>query len=78
MVSSERETVRRELDVLLALLEAHYGKQPILYATERAYRLFLSEGYSDYDIWIRDVFSSRRFRTRKGLDFLAIYRPWSA
>ena len=59
----ERETVRRELDVLLALLEAHYGKQPILYATEHAYRLFLSEGYSDYDIWIRDVFSSRRFRT---------------
>lgn len=52
----ERETVRRELDVLLALLEAHYGKQPILYATEHAYRLFLSEGYSDYDIWIRDVF----------------------
>ena len=29
--------------------------KPIIYATERSYELYLAGGYSDYDIWIRNV-----------------------
>lgn len=40
---------------MLARLEAHYGKKPILYATEKSYCAYLSGNYADYDLWIRDV-----------------------
>lgn len=51
----ERSAVATQLKTLLALLEEHYGQKPILYATEKSYRLYLSDDYADYDIWIRDV-----------------------
>lgn len=54
----EREAVTRELTALLQRLEAHYGQKPILYATEKSYRLFLSDAYKDCDIWIRNVLSA--------------------
>lgn len=50
-----QEEVRRELDRLLARLEAHYGMRPILYATENSYTLYIAGGYDTYDIWIRNV-----------------------
>lgn len=49
------QEVHAELKVMLEALEAHYGSKPILYATEKSYRLFLAEEFSDYDIWIRNV-----------------------
>lgn len=48
--------VRRELDTLLALLEDHYGQVPILYATQKAYSLYLAGFYLGFPVWIRDVF----------------------
>ncbi|MCI8496815.1 MAG: glycoside hydrolase family 25 protein [Clostridiales bacterium] len=50
------DTVRAELVILLKELKAHYGQTPILYATGRAYRLYLTEGFEEYSVWIRDVF----------------------
>ena len=50
------ETVRRELDEMLALLEEHYGAKPILYATHSAYSRYLAHYYGEYPIWIREVF----------------------
>ena len=49
------ETVRPQLDILLERLEEHYGRKPILYATEKSYALYLAGAYSEYDIWIRNV-----------------------
>ena len=40
---------------MLQALEDHYGQKPILYATEKSYRLYLSGDYDEYDIWIRNV-----------------------
>ena len=51
----DRAEVERQLKTLLNRLEEHYGQKPILYATEKSYRLYLSDDYADYDIWIRDV-----------------------
>lgn len=53
----DAKQVRAQLQVLLDRLTAHYGKRPILYATVRAYRLYLSGEYEEYDIWIRDVYT---------------------
>ncbi len=51
----EKESVCKALSELLSLCEEHYGMKPIIYATERSYELYLAGGYSDYDIWIRNV-----------------------
>ncbi len=51
------EEARRELDVLLAALEAHYGMRPVLYATGKSYALYLAGQYEGYDIWFRSLFA---------------------
>lgn len=48
--------VRRELDIFIEKVTEHYGMKPIIYATERSYKLYLAGAYEDYDIWIRNVF----------------------
>lgn len=50
-----REKAHEILKSLLARLEAHYGRKPVLYATGKAYGLYLRDAFADYPIWIRDV-----------------------
>lgn len=52
-----RKDVEKQLKSLLSILEEHYGQKPIIYATEKSYKLYLSNDYKDYDIWIRNVIS---------------------
>lgn len=52
-----REEVEPQLKTMLNLLEEHYGQKPIIYATEESYKLYLSNDYEEYDIWIRNVIS---------------------
>lgn len=51
-----REEVEAQLGSLLTRLTEYYGVKPILYSTGKAYKQYLSGGYEEYDIWIRDVF----------------------
>ena len=51
-----REDVNAQLDILISQLEKHYGTRPVIYSTGAAYQIYLSGGYMDYDIWIRDIF----------------------
>lgn len=48
--------VRAELTLLLNMLEKHYGKKPIIYATRQSYALYIKGYYPEYPLWIRDVF----------------------
>lgn len=50
-----KEEVVRNLSAMIRRLEEHYGMTPILYATEKSYRLFLAEDFEECDIWIRNV-----------------------
>lgn len=50
------EAVRAELALLLGRLEAAYGQKPILYATRKAYALYIDGAFSEYPIWIRDMY----------------------
>lgn len=51
----ERAKIEKELKAMLTALEQHYGKKPIIYATEKSYETYLDGDYKEYDIWIRDV-----------------------
>lgn len=51
-----KANVTKNLILLLEKLENYYGVKPIIYATQKSYKLYISGGYSDYDIWIRDVY----------------------
>lgn len=48
----DAESVRPILDALLTRLEEHYGQKPILYVTERSYRLYVRGRYQDYPLWV--------------------------
>lgn len=53
-----QDSVRQELTVMLDRLEEYYGVKPIIYATEKSYKLYLADAFQEYDIWIRNIFSS--------------------
>lgn len=55
------EEARRMAKVLLAAMEAHTGKRPIIYTDINFYRDVLSNGeFSDYEFWLRSVASEPR------------------
>ena len=43
------------LTIMLQKLEEHYGKKPIIYATEKSYECYIANNYEGYPIWIRNV-----------------------
>ncbi|MBE5106163.1 glycoside hydrolase family 25 protein [Bacillus thuringiensis] len=51
----KREDVVKELSVMVRMLEKHYDKKVILYATQEAYDLYIKDAYPECDIWIRSV-----------------------
>ncbi len=65
----DRAAVEKQLKILLNLLEEHYGQKPIIYATEKSYKLYLSNGYKDYDIWIRNVVSTPKLSDNRDWTF---------
>jgi lysozyme len=54
----QREAVRIRIAELLALVEKHYGKRPVIYTTYEAYSTFIKGGFDQYPLWIRSVFFS--------------------
>ncbi len=53
----DAQAVCAQLDVMLSMLQEHYGMKPVIYATEKSYELYLAGRYDDCDIWIRNVIS---------------------
>lgn len=52
----EVATTRAQLRNLLDAIEAATGARPLLYATNRSYRMYLKGAFDDYPLWIRDVY----------------------
>ncbi len=50
------KSVYKELDILLEILESHYGAKPIIYTTPSFYDMYLRGRYEKYPLWIRSVF----------------------
>lgn len=50
------ETMRQSLKTFLDLLEQQYGRKPILYTTMKAYHMYIEGEFSEYPLWIRNVY----------------------
>lgn len=53
----QKDTTQKQLSILLDELEKQYGKKPIIYATKKSYDLYIANDYTEYDIWIRSVYT---------------------
>ena len=52
----KEQEVRRELSVMLNILEEHYGCKPLIYSTQSFYHKYLEGYYDEYPLWIRNVY----------------------
>lgn len=52
---TEVETVRIELGWIISDIKDYYGKRPVIYTTEKAYKWYIAGYFDEYDIWIRNV-----------------------
>ncbi len=53
-----KEDVVSQLQEMLAVLEAEYGRRPMLYTTYEVYYKYLAEDFEEYPLWIRNVYFS--------------------
>lgn len=61
----DQAVVREELDNMISILKEHYHMDPIIYATQKSYSLYLEGAYDNCDIWIRNVFTTPLLPDRK-------------
>ena len=52
----KEQEVRRELSVMLNILEEHYGCKPLIYSTQSFHHKYLEGYYDEYPLWIRNVY----------------------
>lgn len=52
----KEQEVRRELSVMLDILEEYYGCKPLIYSTQSFYHKYLEGYYDEYLLWIRNVY----------------------
>ena len=62
-------SIQAQLHILIDKLHEHYGLKPIIYATEKAYELFIADDFQTYDIWIRNVISKPRLSDSRDWTF---------
>lgn len=56
-----KEEAEAILAPLLDALEEHYGAKPIIYTTVPVYSRYIKESFSDYPLWIRNVYCEPEF-----------------
>ncbi|MHC1694397.1 MAG: GH25 family lysozyme [Eubacteriales bacterium] len=59
----DKDKTQLQLKILLEKLEAHYGRKPIIYTTNKVYKLYIAHTFDNYDIWIRDVLKNPAYPT---------------
>ena len=50
-----KEDAQKELQELLNKMEKKYKIKPLIYATKKAYDIYIKDNFTDYDIWIRNI-----------------------
>jgi len=64
-----KQAANQILDDLLNKLENHFGKKPIIYATQKSYELYIKGAYESYPIWIRDVIKTPTLPDKRNWTF---------
>ena len=65
----DKDSVQIELTNFIQSIESYYGVKPIIYATEKSYKLYIAGSFSDCDIWIRDVISKPKLSDNRKWTF---------
>ncbi len=55
LAPAPKERVVEQLSALLERLRAHYGVQPVIYATADSYERYIAGSFPDSPVWIRSV-----------------------
>lgn len=63
--SIDVDAIRSELQLLLDELEAYYGCKPVIYTTMTAYRTLIRGEFTEYPLWIRNIYYQPLFSGRK-------------
>ncbi|MDL2207018.1 hypothetical protein LJC33_08945 [Eubacteriales bacterium OttesenSCG-928-N13] len=63
------QRVQQTLDAMIGRLESHYGKTPVLRATQRTYELYIMDHYRAYPLWIRSVLRAPNLPNNAGWTF---------
>jgi len=61
------ENVARELEILLARLEAHYGRRPLIYTTAKFHDAYLKGQFAQDRFWARSLVLPPLFRREQWL-----------
>lgn len=62
-LTSGKQEVLREVEILASRLEKAYGRKPILYVTKEFYNDFLIDQMRENAIWIRDILVSPHWQS---------------
>ena len=54
------DAVVPQLQAMIDALTAHYGRAPVIYCTDRSYRLYVQGRFEDCGVWIRSVYGAPR------------------
>jgi lysozyme len=54
-----------EVSEFLILVESYYKKRPIIYSTPEFYKKYLLSNFTDYPIWIRDIYKKPKLDGRE-------------
>ncbi|MGN0574870.1 MAG: GH25 family lysozyme [Ruminococcus sp.] len=65
----DRKEAEKILAPLLERLESYYGVKPIIYTTLPVYNRYIRESFSDYPLWIRNVWCEPDFMDWKFWQF---------
>ncbi|RAV98440.1 glycoside hydrolase family 25 protein [Pseudochryseolinea flava] len=57
--------ILEEVNEFLQILESHYNKKPIIYVTHEFYDDYLVDEFTEYPIWIRDIFKRPVLRDKR-------------
>ena len=52
----KKEDVTKQLKIFMAVLEDKYKVKPMIYAQKDVYDQYLSGGFSEYPLWVRNVY----------------------
>jgi len=59
--AADKENVVGEVKIYLREIQAFFGAEPIIYTTYESYGLYLSDNFTDYKFWIRDLLRKPSF-----------------
>lgn len=63
--NKSQKQILNEVSEFLELLELHYRKRPIIYATQEFYDEYLPGQFKKHPVWIRDIFKKPKLKDRQ-------------